>query len=232
MLRYWDGTQWTDHWELAGTRPLPPTGQPALWQPPKKKSNAGKVLLIVGSIVAVFIVIAVIAGAMSSSDSSNDDAATTTLDSEDVEALRTQAAAASASKEAAARAAAVERARLTDKSNYQSVSSREWQLVAKNPDQHVGDLYVIYGRVVQADAATGSTQIRVSTDGQQVEAYDFDINTIVTAGQASFAEVVEDDLVTLWVKVAGSQTYETTMGGSVTAPEVQANVIEVYGSAD
>ncbi len=33
------------------------------------------------------------------------------------------------------------------------------------------------------------------------------------------------------MKVTGSETYETTMGGEVTAPAFEANIIEVYGSS-
>ncbi|WP_238554162.1 hypothetical protein [Gordonia sp. KTR9] len=143
----------------------------------------------------------------------------------------TAAAAASRSAAAERQRRDQERQRLTNKASYRTVSSRDWQLVAKNPDAHKGELYVVYGRVVQADAATGTFQIRVNTDGQQVGVYDFDINTIVTAGLASFKEVVEDDLVALWVGVTGSETYDTTMGGSVTAPKVEANIVEVYGNA-
>ncbi|WP_244176207.1 hypothetical protein [Gordonia lacunae] len=142
-------------------------------------------------------------------------------------------AAAAASRSAAAAREQRDREfrRLTNKASYRTVTSRDWQLVAKDPGAYKGELYVIHGRVVQADAATGTFQIRVNTDGQQVDVYDFDINTIVTAGLASFKEVVEDDLVTLWVGVTGSETYDTTMGGSVTAPKVEANIVEVYGNA-
>lgn len=109
------------------------------------------------------------------------------------------------------------------------MSSRDWQLVAKSPDSQIGDKYVIYGVVTQADSATGAYAIGVSTDGQQVDSYDYDINTIANAGEASFSQVVEDDIVAMWVEVAGAETYDTTMGGSTTAPKVTVNVIEVVG---
>lgn len=211
MLRWWDGRQWTDNWQLA--------------DPPENRSNIGKPLLIIGGVVVVAL--AVVAAAafavISTSDSKNEDSVSVPIP--------TYTPDPSASAESSRRAEA-ERIRLTDKDSYKTVTSREWQLVAKNPDAHVGELYVVYGRVVQADSATGTDQIRVYTGGQQVESYDFDINTLVTAGEASFVEVVQDDLVTLWVKVTGAESYETSMGGDVTAPAVQANIVEVYGSVD
>ena len=51
------------------------------------------------------------------------------------------------------------------------------------------------------------------------------------AGAATFVDIVEDDLVTMWIVVKGSKTYDTTVGGSVTAPEVEVNIIETTGSS-
>ncbi|MGW8936027.1 DUF2510 domain-containing protein [Gordonia terrae] len=220
MLRWWDGNQWTDNWQLAN-------------QPPKKKSSAKTPLLILGGVLIVFLVamggcVALIASSSGgSTEKSSADAPRETY----VPPNPSEAAASSRAAELDRQRRQQEAQRLTNKASYRAVSSRDWQLVAKNPDAHVGELYVIYGRVVQADAATGSYQIRVNTDGQQVGVYDFDINTVVSAGRASFSELVEDDLVTMWVSVTGSETYDTTMGGSVTAPKVEANIVEVYGSA-
>ncbi|WP_042376424.1 DUF2510 domain-containing protein [Gordonia alkanivorans] len=213
MLRWWDGRQWTDNWQLVPQ--------------PKKRSGATTPLLIIGGLlIGVFLFIGGCVALVAGSTTSNSDSE------------RTTAARERPTTSTDSRAAELERQRrdkevekLTNKASYRAVSSRDWQLVAKNPDTHVGELYVIYGRVVQADAATGSTQMRVSTDGQQVDSYDFDVNTVVTAGLASFSEVVEDDLIAMWVSVDGSVTYDTTMGGSVTAPKVEANIIEVYGNA-
>ncbi|GAB84497.1 DUF2510 domain-containing protein [Gordonia rubripertincta] len=216
MLRWWDGRQWTDNWQLVP-------------QQPKKSGGIGKALLIVGSsLLAVFVVLggcaALIAG--SSSDGT---------DSDRTPAARERAAEPSEDS----RAGELERQRrkqelerLTNKASYRPATTREWQLIAKDPNAHKGELYVIYGRVVQADSVTGSSQMRVNTDGQQVEsAYDFDINTVVTEGLASFKQVVEDDLVAMWVSVEGDETYTTMMGGSLTAPKVEVNIIEVYGSS-
>lgn len=218
MLRWWDGNQWTDNWQLAN-------------QPAKKKSSAKTPLLILGGVLLVLFVamggcVALIASS-SSGDTEPQARPSTTAAGGSVTTFKSDPSAAALERQRRDQ----EFQRLTNKASYRPVSSRDWQLVAKNPDGHIGELYVVYGRVMQADSAMGSFQIRVNTDGQQVESYDFDINTVVDAGLASFKEVVEDDLVTMWVSVTGSETYDTTMGGSVTAPKVEANIVEVYGSA-
>lgn len=227
MIRWWDGYQWT-----ANRQPTPPPSAPF---PQRKKSSVAKPLLIIGGSIFAFLLVVGSCAALigsSGSDSSSASSSTATDGSATIFAPDPSAAAAASRSAAAAREQRDrEFQRLTNKASYRAVTSRDWQLVAKNPGAHKGALYVIYGRVVQADAATGTFQIRVNTDGQQVDVYDFDINTVVTSGLASFKEVVEDDLVTLWVSVTGSETYDTTMGGSVTAPKVEANIVEVYGNA-
>lgn len=223
MLRWWDGYAWTER-----RRPMTPFPPP---QPPRRPSNAKPLLIAGGLVVAFLFVVGACTAVIGSSSNDSDTRTAATASRTSYSTNPSAIAAASKAAEEMRRQAAAERARLTNKASYQAVTSRDWQLVAKNPTARMGALYVIHGRVVQADSATGTTQIRANTDGQQVDVYDFDINTIVVAGLASFAEVVEDDLVTLWVSVQGSETYDTTMGGSVTAPKVEANIVEVYGSA-
>lgn len=226
MLRWWDGYQWT-----ANRHPVQPPTAPLPPYPPAPKSSAAKPLLIIGGSLLAFFVLVGSCTALVSAGGSSSTSSSSSSRTYEPPPNTTAAAAASRSAAAERQRRDQERQRLTNKASYRTVSSRDWQLVAKNPDAHKGELYVVYGRVVQADAATGTFQIRVNTDGQQVGVYDFDINTIVTAGLASFKEVVEDDLVALWVGVTGSETYDTTMGGSVTAPKVEANIVEVYGNA-
>ncbi|MGV9827308.1 MULTISPECIES: DUF2510 domain-containing protein [unclassified Gordonia (in: high G+C Gram-positive bacteria)] len=206
--------------------PLPSPVAPNSPVPPKKR----KWLWYGLAAVAVAVVVGVVIAAVSVTGSKQTDragavATTTTTTVDPAEQSRQQAAAESAERELEQ-----QRAESLDKATYQTTDSRGWQLIAKSPDSHVGEKYVIYGRVVQADVALGSSEIRVNTDGAQVDYYDMDINTIAKAGLASFADIVEDDLVTMWVEVKGSETYDTTIGGSVTAPVVEVNIIEVTGN--
>lgn len=119
-------------------------------------------------------------------------------------------------------------AREQDKTQFKNIGERDWQLIAKNPDAHLGEKVVLYGKVTQADSVTGDKYIRVSTGAQPADYYT--INTVAKEGvNGVFANVVEGDLVTMWSRVWGSKTYDTTIGGSTTAPEVKVNVIEVTG---
>ncbi|PZT93820.1 MAG: serine/threonine protein kinase, partial [Gordonia sp. (in: high G+C Gram-positive bacteria)] len=104
--------------------------------------------------------------------------------------------------------------------------------IAKNPDAHIGRKVVVYGWVSQFDSATGTDAFRAETSGEQMGAsYEYDTNTVIQEGTPGlFSEVVENDLVTMYVEVAGSMSYDTTMGGSTTVPKVDAYIIEVTGS--
>lgn len=227
--RWWDGSSWTPH-----ARPAPQT-QPVPTPPPPKRSGS-KVWWVIGGIVGGFLVLIMIIGAIGSSisesassgSSSSGDAGGTFTRSEipsptsiDPQAEVSQSAAMSS-------ALAEATAREQDKTQFKDVGERDWQLIAKNPDAHLGEKVVIYGKVTQADSAMGDKLIRVSTGGQPADYYT--INTVAKEGvDGVFANIVEGDLVTMWARVWGSKTYDTTIGGSTTAPEVKVNVIEVTG---
>lgn len=123
-------------------------------------------------------------------------------------------------------------AALRDPASYPSISSRDWQFVERDPAAYKDQKYVIYGRVTQFDSNTGANVFRADTDGQmQSGMYDYDINTMVLGESAVLANVVQGDLVKLYVTVVGPYSYETTMGAQLTVPMVTAHIIEVYGSA-
>lgn len=239
--RWWDGHKWTTDTHTPSEPPgaaeapgIDPTSSVAPPPVATKAKESRKIWYLIAALcaVALVVVVAVAVSVAGESDkrsnktnrASSGSAQSTTVDP--AEESRKAAAAQSAQRELEQ-----QRAADLDKSSYQATDSRGWQLVAKNPTSHVGEKYVIYGHVTQADAAMGSSTIRANTDGAQVDYYEMNINTVAEAGLASFADIVEDDLVTMWIEVEGSETYDTTLGGSVTAPKVEVNIIETTGSS-
>lgn len=107
-----------------------------------------------------------------------------------------------------------------DRSTYESLSAREFALMAKNPNEWTGRKVVIYGVVTQFDPATGPSAFRANTAAApQADPYDYEQNTVIAAQNPQIvADIVEDDVVTMYVKVGGSYTYPTQIGGSTTAP--------------
>ena len=119
---------------------------------------------------------------------------------------------------------------------YRKLTARQWARIAKNPDAHVGEAYVVFGYVTQADAATGDDTVRANVDGVrhggEYGYLDYDTNTMLQEGNADFTDLVEDDIFQAKVIVSGSLSYETTLGGELTAPVLLVNSIRVTGSAD
>lgn len=150
------------------------------------------------------------------------------------QAAEAKAAADAEAARVAAEAAAAAAAADADLSTYPEIDERTWALVAKDPAAHVGEKYVIYGKVTQFDSATGTSGFRANTGGEQQEySYQYDVNTLVSATDpGTVAEIVEDDLVKMYVKVTGAKTYSTTIGGSTTAPQVQIISHELLGHDD
>jgi hypothetical protein len=112
--------------------------------------------------------------------------------------------------------------------SYKKLTARQWKLIAKNPDDHIGEHYIVYGVVTQFDAATGDEGFRADVDAvHHAEPYDYDTNTILTGDAADLTNLVEDDQFRAKVTVLGSYSYDTQIGGNTTAPQLSVDSIEV-----
>ena len=103
----------------------------------------------------------------------------------------------------------------------------------KDPDSAKGRKIIIYGVVRQFDAATGTSSFRADTAAEpQEQSYDYEHSAYVTTTDpAILANVVEKDLVTMYVEVAGAYTYDTQIGGTTTVPKFWVYIIKTTGSA-
>lgn len=108
------------------------------------------------------------------------------------------------------------------------LTTREWALIAKAPDSHIGERVVVYGYITQFDAATGSSGFRARVDGaKRSESYQYDTNTVLSGTATQLADVVQDDMFRAEVTVAGSFSYTTTLGGEMTVPRVTIDTIKI-----
>jgi hypothetical protein len=116
-----------------------------------------------------------------------------------------------------------------------AITARYWALIAKSPDAHVGERIVIYGQVTQFDSATGTSAFRANVDGvvhkPSYGYVDYETNTFLNGTGTLFAQLVKDDLFRAEVTVMGSYSYSTTMGGTMTVPQLQVTPIDVTGTA-
>jgi hypothetical protein len=110
-----------------------------------------------------------------------------------------------------------------------SVTKREWAKVVKNPDDHIGERYIIYGQVTQFDAATGDEGFLADTAHRNTMSYGFfdGENTVFTGDAAKLEDLVEDDVFKASAEVLGSYDYDTQIGGNTTAPHLEVLSIKV-----
>ncbi|KXF84340.1 hypothetical protein D092_20675 [Rhodococcus ruber Chol-4] len=238
LVRYWDGTGWSPRTAPKFSTPPPPPRRP---QPTEKQAKNSKLIMaglavlgVVGLVVAVAV-----GGANSDEDGSTTVAApsttsaratatSTTRSAAQIQASE-QAAAAAASRAAAAAAAEAER---KNPAAYEQLNTRDFALIARDSAAAQGRKIVLYGYVSQFDSATGTNQFRASVDSQPLGSwYEYDHNVVIKASDRGLvANVVEDDLITMWVEVDEPLTYDTTLGGSTTVPSFRLNMIQVAGS--
>jgi hypothetical protein len=115
------------------------------------------------------------------------------------------------------------------------IDNRTWELIARDPDAHVGELIRVYGYVTQADSATGIDTIRANVDGEQHgDWYDYNVNTLLSDVTLpnDLVNVVQGDLFVAEVTVIGSFSYDTQIGGSTTVPLLSLHSIAVTGHED
>ncbi|ROZ89035.1 DUF2510 domain-containing protein [Gordonia sp. OPL2] len=241
LQRYWDGEQWTDRTAPRGTSPKEPDFSPA--DADAKKRGTRRALIIAGVIAVVVLVVIAVGAVVNQRDQQKADRAEASKSSESVQfSIERESRARDAASSSAARAAEAAQARaayesrrratMLDKSSYTAVSAREWAQIAKDPTSARNKRIVVYGRVTQFDAGTGSDVMRVSVGGEPGDWYDYDTNTMVFSGDPGVLDdVVKDDLVTMWVQVEGEFSYDTQIGGSTTAPKLTAFIVEVTGSS-
>jgi hypothetical protein len=117
-----------------------------------------------------------------------------------VTVTRTANATTAASAKASTSTAPVKPVSKAAATKYATLTSRRWKLLAKDPDAHTGERYIVYGSVTQFDSATGTEGFRADVDGvRRAESYEYDTNTILSGDAAVLASVVEKDTFEAWV---------------------------------
>ncbi|MEV0723828.1 hypothetical protein AB0I37_13720 [Micromonospora purpureochromogenes] len=112
--------------------------------------------------------------------------------------------------------------------SYKTLGARQWKLIAKNPDAYMGKTYVVYGRVTQFDAATGTDSFRADVAHRRMaDEYQYETNTILNGSESDLDNLVEDDIFRANVTVLGSFSYDTQIGGETTVPMLMVNSIKV-----
>ncbi len=109
-----------------------------------------------------------------------------------------------------------------------SCSSISYDNLARNPDEYIGELVVFTGEIIQAMDAPSAEYLNTYRINVTKERY-FWTDTLYVSYDASrsSSRLLEDDIVKLYGKFKGLQTYETIFGASVTIPWVEAKYIDL-----
>lgn len=116
------------------------------------------------------------------------------------------------------------------KSDHKTVGERDLAKIVKSPDKHIGENIIVYAEVSQFDGATGEDTFRGYVANRNITEYGYWIggdNSVFLGTEKQLSDVVEDDIVKVWVTVAGGLTYDTQIGGSTTVPQFIVNFITV-----
>lgn len=172
----------------------------------RTRSIWGIVLAVVGTVSGVFLLVAILDG---SPDAANWDR-TTVRTSPEGESTQDM-----------------------DLSAFTAVDTAAWAQIAKDPEGYVGDKIVLYAEVTQFDAATGSDSFRASTGAEQPSGpLELDVNTLLSGDRSVLTDVTVGDVLKVHAIVEGATTYDTVMGGGMTAPVLKVAAVENVGFKD
>ena len=121
-------------------------------------------------------------------------------------------------------------AQAPDLSTYGEIGERDLGFLIRDPEAHIGQAFVAYANVEQFDTVTGNCGIRVSLSHVEREySYEYDHNAMVEATAATCGQldqVLEDDVLKLWVTTMGVERYSTQFGNGAVAPVFRLDRLE------
>ena len=116
---------------------------------------------------------------------------------------------------------------------YQTITKRDWALIAKNPAKHKGKKISLFVHIYQFDSLTGDNQFLGDVDVQNnlSSGYWSGGTTSLLVGTSSMlSDYVEDDVVKVTAVVLGTFSYTTKIGGTNNVPKLQIKSIKFIGS--
>jgi hypothetical protein len=207
--------------------PSPPAAVP--YYPPPQfpvagQPKNGRTRLIVGGVVVGLILFCLCGGLLVTVVNTSDDTPKPAATTE------------ATTRDAADDDTADEPATVAAPDSYKQLDDRQWLQITKDPDAHSGEGYIVHGWIMQFDSITGPDAFLAEVGGKYRQPeygfVDYPTTTVLNAGDADFAEMVEGDLFTAKVAVVGSFDYDTAIGGSNTVPLLTVMSIKVTGSLD
>lgn len=109
--------------------------------------------------------------------------------------------------------------------------SYDFEEIARYPSAHNGEYTVFTGEVIQVMESAGITILRVNITNTGNEYYSYYTDTIyVTYKFSDGLKVLEGDIITMWGKSTGEESYTAIFGQTITIPSFTAYYAELNQS--
>lgn len=126
----------------------------------------------------------------------------------------------------------VKKSSLSEADYKASCSTIAFDDLARNPDKYAGKLYTFTGEVVQVQRSGSHWILRIdvtpvtSSYGDDVLYYEDTIYAVYypTEGEDN---ILEDDIVTIYGRCAGEETYTSILGTSISLPRIDVEYYEL-----
>ncbi|WP_306913355.1 MULTISPECIES: DUF2510 domain-containing protein [unclassified Arthrobacter] len=120
--------------------------------------------------------------------------------------------------------------------DYKEMPERDLAVLVKDPESHKGEMVVLHARVTQFDTATGGCSFRAEAAHVRPEdTFGYNHNSFFVGGAGGVScdqlkSYVDKDEVKVLATVKGLVEYKTMMGGQTAAPEFRVDQIERLAS--
>lgn len=101
--------------------------------------------------------------------------------------------------------------------------------LARNPDKHEGKKVKFTGEVIQVIESTwgNSVEYRIAVSKESWGYSADDVVYVTYTPSENESRILEDDIVTFYGEFKGLYSYNSTLGGKITIPQVEAKVIDL-----
>ena len=120
-----------------------------------------------------------------------------------------------------------------DRSTYVAkCTTIDYQSLARNPNLYKGNNYTFTGKVIQVVENYNNVTLRVNVTPKSYEYsgstyYDDTVLVDYKYSDSYESRILEDDMITLYGKFMGTQSYQSVLGGYITIPYLSAMYIDI-----
>lgn len=101
-----------------------------------------------------------------------------------------------------------------------------YEKIARNPGKVKGEFVKLTGEVIQVMENDGSVELRVNITKNSYGYYSDTVYVYYPMKSKDGDRILEDDIITIYGKLAGTETYTSVLGSEVTLPKINAEYIE------